>query len=221
MCEAKFYAKNYCPKCNSINLTPLNQGVDRLAEEIKTFLKEKNIPTFALKQEHPEEKSLAIINDFNLAEKGIILGTSYLFKPQLAKVKNVAAINLDNLFYLPDFKTEEKILSLLIKLKSLSTKNFFIKTTVKDHPLFEIIKNHDFESFWQDELLLRKRYLFPPFSQIIQISNKNKSKERAQQELEASFEKITKTIQKNKLEKKFATTSVCPNYHEKINDTYF
>jgi primosomal protein N' len=70
-----------------------------------------------------------------------------MLKPQLLGSNNTVALYLDNLFFLPDFKTEEKILTILLKLKNLSHKNFYIKTTIKDHPLFEIIKTNDFESF--------------------------------------------------------------------------
>jgi len=80
-------------------------------------------------------------------QNGILIGTSALIKPQIQNIENVAILNIDNLFSIPEYQTEEKILNLLYKLKTIATKNLYIKTSYKNNQLFDIIKNNKFDQF--------------------------------------------------------------------------
>lgn len=68
--------------------------------------------------------------------------------------------------------------------------------------------------------MLRKKYGFPPYSQITMITNKNKNSVICKEELEQAFTKIQKTIVKNNLEKKFILTPISQNFIDKINNQY-
>lgn len=67
---------------------------------------------------------------------------------------------------------------------------------------------------------LRKKYNFPPYSQIILIEHRDINQESAKQTLELYYEKIKKTIDKNQLTNRFILTSVACDFHEKINNFY-
>ncbi len=220
VCNSKFHSHHSCPRCQNQSLQPISHGLDKLNFEIKNLLKNTSSQVLSIDSSIDQSCALEKINKFNNLHNAILIGTSSMLKPQLLGSNNTVALYLDNLFFLPDFKTEEKILTILLKLKNLSHKNFYIKTTIKDHPLFEIIKTNDFESFWKTELMLRKKYGFPPYSQITLITNKNKNSVVCKEELEQAFTKIQKTIVKNNLEKKFILTPISQNFVDKINNQY-
>lgn len=220
LCQSKFYTKECCPRCKSKQLSAVGAGLDKLTNELIEFVKQFNMPIYTIDSSKNQQEITKTIEKFNLKENGILIGTSNILKPQLNPVDHVCAIYIDNLFYLPDYKMEEKILTILLKLKKLSNKNFYIKTGIEKHEIFEIIENEYFKDFWKNELILRKKYQFPPYSQITQITNKNKDKNLLKQELTNAFIKIEKTIKKNKLEEKFILIPPSANFNERINNQY-
>ena len=221
LCNKKFPVIMTCPKCKSHEFQPTTLGIDKLEQNILQLLKERDIKIFNIQSEEKEEIIQKTISNFLNNKNGILVGTSIILRPQIKNIENIAILNIDNLFYIPNYNTEEKALNLLWKLKSIATKNIYIKTTLKNNNIFSIIKNNSFNDFWKNELPLRKKYNFPPFSQIIHIEYRDIDQTKSKQEIEKYYLKIKKTIEKNKLENKFIITSISPNYHEKINNKYY
>ena len=50
----------------------------------------------------------------------------------------------------------------------------FIQTTEPKDPVLKHVKQHDYISFYNEELAERQRYAYPPFTRIINIYLKNK-----------------------------------------------
>jgi primosomal protein N' (replication factor Y) len=45
------------------------------------------------------------------------------------------------------------------------------------HPVLQLVQQHDYETFYQQEIEGRKQFFYPPFSRIILITFKHKMKE--------------------------------------------
>jgi primosomal protein N' len=69
-------------------------------------------------------------------------------------------------------------------------------------------------------LSLRKKYILPPFSQIISIEYRNINQNTVKTTIETYFNKIKRTIEKNNLNDKFILTPISPSFHEKISNLY-
>jgi len=113
LCNEKLPIITTCPKCKSKDFIPTNLGIDKLEQNILSLLKEKHIPIFNIQAENTDIEIENNINNFIKNPNGILIGTSIVLRPQINKIDNVAILNIDNLFSIPDFKTEEKILNLL------------------------------------------------------------------------------------------------------------
>jgi primosomal protein N' (replication factor Y) len=55
-----------------------------------------------------------------------------------------------------------------------------IQVSNTKHPLLAIIQQHDYVSFYQQEIEGRKQFFYPPFSRIILVTFKHKLKEIAE-----------------------------------------
>ncbi len=221
LCNQKYPVIMTCPKCKSHEFQPTTLGVDKLEQNILQMLKQKDIKIFNIQSEEKEEIIQENISNFLNNNNGILIGTSIILRPQIKNIENIAILNIDNLFYIPNYNTEEKILNTILKLKSIATKNIYIKTTLKNNKIFDIIRNDSYHDFWKNELSLRKKYNFPPYSQIIHIEYRDIDQIKSKQEIEKYYLKIKKTIEKNNLENKFIITNISPNYHEKIKNKYY
>ncbi len=221
LCNQKLPIITACPKCKSTSFESSNLGVDKLEQTVIHLLKDKNIQIFNVNSENTENAISQTIDDFLNSQNGVLIGTTSILKPPLKNIENIAIVNIDNLFSIPDYRLEEKVLKTLISIKNLATKNFYIKTGFAHNTLFDIVKNNDLNQFWETELKLRKKYYFPPFSQIILIEHRDFNSDQAKKTLEIYYSKIKKTLEKNQLTDRFILTTITPNLHEKINNYYY
>jgi primosomal protein N' (replication factor Y) len=113
LCNQKTPIITTCPKCQSKNFEPTNLGIDKLEQNILDTLKDNHVKIFSIQSDDTEEHIDQTINQFMNSENGILIGTSAIFKPQISNIQNIAIINIDNLFSIPDFRTEEKVLTLI------------------------------------------------------------------------------------------------------------
>jgi primosomal protein N' (replication factor Y) len=49
------------------------------------------------------------------------------------------------------------------------------------HPILELLRAHDYDSFFESELAGRKEFGYPPFTRLIQITLKHKDKNKVSQ----------------------------------------
>ncbi len=221
LCNHKYNAFSACPQCKSHHFEPTNIGLDKLEQDLNNIIKEKDIPLFHINSDIENQILIDSINNFNNSKNGVMIGTSVIFRPQITNTDNAAILNIDNLFSIPDYRIEEKILVLIWKLKSITNNALYIKTSYKNNPLFKLFANNDFDDFWSLELKLRKKYSLPPFSQIVQIEYKHRNQLTAKNTTKSYFDKIQKTIVKNNLTDKFILTPINPAFNEKINNQYY
>ncbi|MDD3808588.1 MAG: hypothetical protein PHG49_03755 [Candidatus Pacebacteria bacterium] len=102
-----------CPKCKSHEFQPTTLGIDKLEQNILQLLKERDIKIFNIQSEEKEEIIQKTISNFLNNKNGILVGTSIILRPQIKNIENIAILNIDNLFYIPNYNTEEKALNLL------------------------------------------------------------------------------------------------------------
>ena len=101
------------------------------------------------------------------------MALSYLREP----IEHVAVVSADALFSVPDFRVNEKIFRLLLRLRGKATKTFFIQTRRAESPLWIQGAKGDLLSFYQNEIAERKKFGYPPFAFFIKISYSGKQPE--------------------------------------------
>ncbi len=168
-CGAKRSAKEVCTNCSSWRLIPLGQGVEKIAEEIREQF--PAVPVFVLDADtaSTERKITAIIDDFYAAPGSVMIGTE-LALLRLRAVEYCAVASLDSLFLVPDFRIHEKIMSLLLKCRSITESTFLIQTRMPEEPLWAAAVSGDLEAFYRANLAERKLFGYPPFVMLIKIS---------------------------------------------------
>lgn len=178
ICHYCLYSKNppaYCPSCKSTKIRYTGVGIDKVNQEIENFLKFNNLNAkiAILHKELPEEKQKRIIDDFKKKKIDVLLTTQVAFKYPNLKSGLSAAILPDFLLNIPDFSANEKAFRVFNLLKNISKKTT-IQTFKPDLSIFKYLKDNDFEGFIKEELEQRKIFSYPPFSEIIKLTFRNK-----------------------------------------------
>ena len=183
-CLAELPAPDRCPYCKGWRLESYGIGTQMVAEEMRGFYPGAKI--FEMDSDSiPNEKTGKKIAEEFLSSGGILVGTEMIFSYINQPVDRVVAISVDGLFTLPEFKINEKVFHLLLKLKSLAKKTFIIQTRFPELPIFDNVLRGNISGFYKEEIESRKIFQYPPFKLLIKITKEGKNESQLNKEIEA------------------------------------
>ena len=191
-CLKKTTASERCPYCRSWRLQTLGIGTQKIAEEISKFFPEVKLFKMDSDAVKTKKQGDEIAEKFLYSPGSVLIGTEMIFSHINFPVDRVAAVSVDSLFALPDFRINEKIFNLLLRLKTLAKKTFIIQTRMADQPLFDDAIRGNISGFYKKELETRKQFQYPPFKTLIKITKENKNKIALKKEIQALEEKLEK-----------------------------
>lgn len=166
---------NECPSCHSKDLRDFGIGTEKLEEEIeKTFdgirIVRMDLDTTTNKGSHSK-----IIKDFDNYKYDLLLGTQMIAKGlDFARVTLVGVINADMGLNVPDFRSSERTFELLSQVAGRSGRKdvegeVILQTFNTDHYVIDAVKRHDYIGFYNSEMAIRKKLMYPPFCFIAMV----------------------------------------------------
>lgn len=170
-CGERRSADETCKTCGGWRLMPLGVGVEGAAAEIKERVPEADI--FKIELETKNEKQISyIIQNWKSKPGGVLVGTESALNRLSEKIEHVAVASIDSLFALPDFRIEEKIMYLLIRLRAKASRLFLVQTRRPEEPVFGFGLSGNLSDFYRNTIADRRRSFYPPFSTLIKITVK-------------------------------------------------
>ena len=175
----KVYDK--CPSCGEVSLNRLGVGTQKVEEELHDIFDSVRIlrmdyDTTSRKGMHEE-----MIEAFKNHQYDILLGTQMVAKGlDFSNVTLVGVINADTSLNIPDFRSSENTFSLLSQVagrsgRSSKTGKVIIQTFNPGHYAIALVAKHDYISFYEKEMLIRRQLKYPPYFYIcnVRISGKD------------------------------------------------
>ena len=193
-CLSELPAPDRCPYCKSWRLESYGIGTQMVAEEMRGFFPDAKIFEMDSDSVPNEKTGKKVAEEFlsppaeQVGGGGILVGTEMIFSYINRPVDRVVAISVDGLFTLPEFKINEKVFHLLLKLKLLAKKSFIIQTRFPELPIFDNVLRGNISGFYKEEIESRKIFQYPPFKLLIKITKEGKN--------ESQLNKETETLQK-------------------------
>lgn len=178
-----------CTKCGSWKLTPLGIGSELTEKEIqKTY---PDMKVFRLDGEvaTTHKKASDIAQEFMNTAGSVLVGTEMALS-YIDTVENAAVASIDSLFALPDFRGNERIFNLLLRLYNKSAKNFLVQTRNPNTTLFDHLFRGNLLEFFREEIAERKDMEYPPFKTFIKIT-----REGAKPAVTADMKKLTDKLE--------------------------
>lgn len=176
-CGERRSTEEYCKHCGSWKLGTVGIGIDLVEEKIKD--KFPDVSIFKIDSESaPNDKAAhAIMEKYRAKPGSILLGTEMMLQYVHTKAENSAVISLDSLFSLPDFRIQERILGMLIRMRMQTTRDFIVQTRKADEKVFEYGLKGNMSDFYRAEVDERKKFNYPPFSVLIKLTLEGKKDE--------------------------------------------
>jgi primosomal protein N' (replication factor Y) len=220
-CHICGFSKSLSLKCNRCGSKMLfiGSGTERIEEELeKIFPKEA---LFRLDKESTSSFSALTeaLQKFSQEEIKILVTTQLFSKGHdFPKLSSLVIVNADLGSHIPDFRTNERMYSLLHQLigrvgRSSLPAKVIIQTNRPNLMFFKYLKVRDFKSFAAEELKLRKQFGYPPFAQILRILSTSK----------ISIAKAAETLEKAKNlldHPELQVLGPAPCYHEKLKQAW-
>lgn len=172
-----------CENCHSWRLEPLGIGIELLEEEIKKIFPE--ISTIRIDKESAKtpKQIQSKIKKFYENKGSVLIATEMALPYLREEVDNVICASIDSFLSIPDFRINEKMFSLLLKMRSLAKGNFLIQTRYTELKIWQNVIDGNLADFYREEIDNREMLSYPPFSTLIKITIQGQ-KESAQKEAE-------------------------------------
>lgn len=170
-----------CPSCKEKSLKQMGVGTEKLEEKIKEEFPLAKVLRMDADATSKKGSHNKIINSFNTGEYNVLVGTQMISKGlNFPCVTLVGVINADVSLNIPNFRSSEQTFSLLDQVIGRSGRadkegEAVIQTFNPDHYSIICASNHDYKSFFNHEMYVRKKLNYPPFCFItlIKISSKD------------------------------------------------
>lgn len=189
-CGERRSAEEYCKKCGSWKLGSLGIGIDLVVEKIKE--KFPDISLFKIDSDSAKGKQTprSIVEKFRAQPGSILVGTEMMLPYIHDNIENSAIISLDSLFALPDFRIQERILYLLIHMRTLTSEHFMVQTRKAEEKVFEYGLKGNMHDFYKSTLEEREKFKYPPFTTLVKITLEGKKDEivKEMEEIQSNLE---------------------------------
>ncbi len=164
-----------CPSCHSKDLKEYGLGTEQVEEEL---IKRYNARVVRMDMDTTSRKGAheKIIKDFGEHNYDILLGTQMVSKGlDFPMVTLVGVINADASLNVPDFRSSERTFQLLCQVsgragRSVKDGEVVIQTYNNKHYSIMYAKDHDYLSFYREEMKLRKQLNYSPYYYIILVN---------------------------------------------------
>ena len=176
-CGEKRSAKEKCSNCTSWNLVTLGIGIETIERDLRKDFPDISIFKIDTDSVKNHKKAKEIAREFYKTPGSVLLGTEmallYLDEP----VDYTLVASIDSLFAIPDFRGNEKIMSILLKMRNVAQKKFVVQTRSPDEPVFGYALKGNIADFYRSEIAEREQFAYPPFVTLIKITYQGKREE--------------------------------------------
>ncbi|MEK7531519.1 MAG: hypothetical protein AAB545_01135 [Patescibacteria group bacterium] len=190
ICGTRRSAEESCGSCGSWNLLGLGIGTEGIEKEAEALFPEAKIFRLDGETSESSKKNEEFIRAFEKKKGAILIGTEMALSLLSQKVHTGIIASLDSVLALPDFRAQEKVFSLALRVGFLSEHAFLIQTRIEGGGPFPHIIRGNPNSFFEEELQMRKIFEFPPFGRFIRVT-RNGDRERVRQEMQTFANSIS------------------------------
>jgi primosomal protein N' (replication factor Y) len=224
-CGRKEVPHQECPQCGSRRIRYFGLGTEQVEALVQQQWPQARITRWDRDTTAGHNSHETLLASFINQEADILVGTQMIAKGlDLPLVTLVGVISADVSLGLPDYHTGERAFQILAQVagragRGLLGGRVIIQTYQPEHYAVVAAAEHDFTSFYLDEIRFRTRHSYPPFRQMAKLVLVDPINERGEREAE----KLAKGLRLHVREKGLGATEIlgpAPPFFNKIDGRY-
>ncbi len=202
-CGASAPVHTKCPACGGEMMKMTGLGTQKAQEQLETLLPNARVLRMdadtTLSRYSHEEK----LEAFGAGEYDILLGTQMVAKGlDFPNVSLVGVLTADQMLNSNDYRAYERGFALLTQVVGRAGRSggggkAVIQTTQPDHDLIALSKSQDYDSFFEEEIQIRKMMQYPPYCDICLVGFLGMGEEKTRFASHVMLDLIKKEVQTN------------------------
>jgi len=161
-----------CPQCLNANILNHGIGTQKVEELLKETFPKNEVIRMDLDTTGTKGAHHKILEKFKNNEAQILLGTQMVAKGlDFENVTVVGVISADTSLLFPDFRASERTFQLLTQVAGRAGRKekkgrVIIQSFNPERAAIKHSQDHDFESFYHEEIGYRKELMYPPYGRL-------------------------------------------------------
>ena len=187
-CGYTTYRYKECPECHSSNINEFGMGTEKLEQTVKELFPNNRVIRMDVDTTTKKGSHERIVNKFRNHEYDILIGTQMISKGlDFPNVTLVGVLNGDASLNIPDFRSSERTFQLLNQVSGRAGRGdkqgfVYIQSFNIDHYSIVLASTNDYLTFYEQEINIRKKLMYPPFMNLLVIRITSKDYNKAYEE---------------------------------------
>jgi primosomal protein N' (replication factor Y) len=182
-CDYTQKALPLCPSCKGDRVLSYGVGTQKLEREIELLFPSAQLQRMDSDTTSRKGAQEKILSDLEKKEIDILIGTQMITKGHdFPFITLVGVISADTSLNIPDFRASERTFQMLTQVAGRGGRGdapgkVIIQTFNPEHYALKHAQNHDYKSFYTEEIGFRQSLQYPPFGRIINVRLSSNKKE--------------------------------------------
>lgn len=171
-----------CPACGTNNWLEKNFGTEKIEEQLEEDFSKNRIARMDVDSVKGKTAHDSLIQQFEQHRIDVLVGTQMVVKGlDFEKVSLVGILDADGLLSFADFRVNERAFQLMEQVSGRAGRKneqgkVLIQAMNVQHPVLQLVQQHDYDKFYHFEIAGRKEFFYPPFSRVVILTLKHKDK---------------------------------------------
>lgn len=167
-----------CEHCGGWRMTTLGVATTGVENDLERL----GLPLFVIDGERTSTRNKVkkVYKEWRESPYGVLIGTEMAHNV-VRDCDGIIILSLDALFSLPEYRTDEKILTLVtemsekIKIEDNGKKagTFILQTRLSKNPVLTQLVSPSFKEVYEEHLKEREMFLLPPYYTVIKVTFEN------------------------------------------------
>jgi primosomal protein N' (replication factor Y) (superfamily II helicase) len=186
-CDFSLPVPKACPECHSEHIRFFGSGTQKVEETLTQLLPAARVVRMDVDTTRRKGSHEKLLSTFGSGQADILLGTQMIAKGlDFKKVTLVGVLAADAMLNIPDFRSSEKTFQLLTQVGGRAGRHelpgeVIIQSYEPEHYAIQLAAGHDYDHFYQQEMLHRRQHHYPPFYYLTLITVSHESYVKAQE----------------------------------------
>jgi len=171
------------PECRADTIKMTGVGTQRVESAVRKIFPKARVARMDSDTTGAKDAHGRILGKFRHGDIDILIGTQMIAKGlDFPNVTLVGVILADLSLMMPDFRAAERTFQLLTQVAGRAGRGdmpgeVLFQTYTPFHPAVQSARNTDFETFFDQEIEMRREMRYPPFSRLTTVLFKSKDEE--------------------------------------------
>ncbi len=206
-CGATRRPPGKCPECGSSSIRFFGAGTQKVAEETQKLFPDAKILRMDMDTTRGRDAHEKLLGAFRRGEADILIGTQMIAKGlDFPNVTLVGVVAADMALNLPDYRSAERTFQLITQVSGRAGRakdpgRVIVQTYQPEHYAVKLAAKADYRAFYEQEVKLRRRALYPPFTMLARLVITAKDPEACQETALRLDEELAVWLTETSLEK--------------------